>query len=169
MMLLCLPRVLGYVFNPLSLYYCYAADGRLAAVLYEVKNTFGEQHAYVLPVDPARASAEPIRQSCAKDLYVSPFIEMAARYHFRLAPPDRRLSVVIQEEVDGGPLLVATMTGRRRPLSDRELALAALRHPLMAHKVIAGIHLEALRLWRKGIALHPRPDARRTRMGSPAH
>jgi len=168
-LLLCLPRVLGYVFNPLSLYYCYDAGGRLAAVLYEVKNTFGEQHAYVLPVDPARAPDAPVRQSCAKDLYVSPFIEMAARYHFRLTPPGERLSVVIQEEVDGGPLLIASMTGRRRPLSDRELALAALRHPLMTHKVIAGIHFEALRLWGKGVALHARLDAGRKRLGLPAH
>jgi hypothetical protein len=151
-LLLAMPRQLGYVFNPLSIYYCHDRDGRLQAVVYEVKNTFGEQHAYVLPV----AADRRIRQSCAKQMYVSPFIEADARYHFRLEPPGERLSVVIQEEVGAAPLLVASLTGARRPLTDLELAKAALTLPLMTFKVISAIHYEALKLWLKRIALQPR-------------
>ena len=156
-LLLCMPRWLGHVFNPISIYYCFERGGRLAAVVYEVKNTFGEQHAYVLPIGAEREGADAaIRQSCAKTFYVSPFIEMAARYRFRLGPPgEERLSVVIQEAVKSEPLLVASLTGRRRPLTDRHLLLAGLRNP--THKVLAAIHWEALRLWWKGLTLQSRP------------
>lgn len=157
--LLCLPRFLGYVFNPLSVYYCYDREGRLRALVHEVKNTFGEQHPYVLPVEEDGAGSAIIRQSCAKDFYVSPFIEMAARYHFRLSPPGERIAVAIREQVDGATALVATLSGKRRPLSDRALAMAALRHPFLTQKVIAGIHWEALRIWLKGAPLQPRPAA----------
>ena len=157
--LLCFPRVLGYVFNPLSIYYCYDRSGGLAAVLYEVKNRCGEQHAYVLPVARAAAGA-PVRQSCDKRFYVSPLIAMDARYRFKLGAPGERLSVVIQEEVARRTSLVATLTARRRPLTDRQLVLAILRLPLMTFKVIAAIHYEALRLWLKGAPLQSRPGAR---------
>jgi uncharacterized protein len=148
-LLLCFPRLLGYAFNPLSLYYCHDAQGRLAAIVCEVKNRCGEQHAYVLPAGPAR-------QSAAKTFYVSPFLAMAARYRFRLEPPGERLSVVIQEEVAQATTLVATLTGERRPLTDAQLLRAVLRLPLMTYKVIVGIHYEALRLWLKGVPLQPR-------------
>jgi uncharacterized protein len=154
-LLLCFPRVLGYVFNPLSLYYCYGAGGRLAAVVYEVKNRCGEQRAYVLPL-AAGAPDRPARQSTTKDFYVSPFLEMAARYRFRLAPPGERLSVVIQEEVAQATTLVATLTGERRQLTDAQLLRAVLRLPLMSYKVTLGIHWEALSLWLKGVPLQPR-------------
>jgi DUF1365 family protein len=158
-LLLCMPRWLGHVFNPLSIYHCFDRQGRLAAVVYEVKNTFGEQHAYVLPVEPKRSDdGEVIRQGCPKALYVSPFMEMAARYRFRLRRPGgERLSVVIREDVAAEPTLVASLTGRRHPLTDRALLWSFLRHP--THKVLAGIHWEALRLWWKGLSLQPRPTA----------
>jgi len=159
-LLLCFPRLLGYVFNPLSIYYCYDRSGGLAALLYEVKNRCGEQHAYVLPVAPAEGAGARVRQSCAKRFYVSPFIAMAARYRFRLAPPGERLSVVIQEEVEHRAGFVATLTAQRRPLTDQALLLAVLRLPLMTIKVIAAIHYEALRLWLKGAPLQPRSGAR---------
>jgi uncharacterized protein len=154
--LLCFPRVLGYVFNPLSIYWCYGPGEQLGAIVYEVKNTFGEQRAYVLPVAAGRAADAPVRQSCAKDLYVSPFIAMAAGYRFKLTPPGERLSIAIQEEIEEGVQLVATLTAERRPLSDGALARALLRQPLMTYKVIAGIHWEALKLWWKGAKLQPR-------------
>ena len=165
-LLLCMPRWLGHVFNPISIYYCFEPSGRLAAIVYEVKNTFAEQHAYVLPVDPERRGEdEAIRQSCAKALYVSPFIEMAARYRFRLTPPgEERLSVMIREDVQKEPRLVASLTGRRRPITDRQLLIAGLRHP--THKVIAAIHWEALRLWLKGLKLQPRPKAAAKAVGA---
>lgn len=147
------PRVLGYVFNPLTTYWCYAADGRLAAVVCEVKNTFGGQHAYVLQArDGAMVEAEQ-----DKAFYVSPFIAMAARYRFRFHSPGRRLALLIRESDRDGDLLVATHTGRRRPLCDRELLAAALRLPLVTLKVIAGIHWQALRLWLKRVPLEPGP------------
>jgi len=152
--LLCFPRVLGYVFNPLSIYFCHHRDGSLRAVLYEVSNTFGQQHGYLIPV----ASADGVvRQSCDKLFYVSPFMEMACRYEFRLAPPDERLAIHIRQSDREGPILHASLEGQRAPMSDRALLGAFLRYPLMTLKVIAGIHWEALRLWRKGLRIVPRP------------
>lgn len=155
-MLLAMPRFLGYVFNPLSIYYCHDDAGRLFAILYEVKNTFGGQHTYVLTVDPTAAVRGRIEQRCEKDFYVSPFIEAEATYHFALTRPGEKLTVLIREEIESGPLLLASLTGRRRPISDRQLAYQALRHPFLTQKVIATIHFEALRLWLKGIRLQPR-------------
>jgi uncharacterized protein len=167
--LLCFPRVLGYVFNPLSVYWCYGPDEGLGAIIYEVKNTFGEQRAYVLPVAAGRPADAPIRQGCAKDLYVSPFIAMAAGYRFKLSPPGERVSIAIQEEVEAGAQLVATLTAERRPLTDRALALAMLGQPLMTYKVIAGIHWEAMKLWWKGAKLQPRDPQSGAYASSSAH
>lgn len=153
--LLAMPRFLGYVFNPLSVYYCYDRDERLFAILYEVKNTFGGQHAYALPVAEARTASGEIRQQCDKGFYVSPFVEAEARYHFRLEAPEERLKVVIREEIESGLLLLATLTGKRRALSDRELLRQAFHHPFLTQKVITSIHYEALKLWLKGIRLQP--------------
>lgn len=155
--LLCFPRVLGYVFNPLTIWFCHHRSGRLAAVLYEVRNTFGEKHGYLIPVDPARAPGAPILQSCDKAFYVSPFIAMTATYHFRLAEPDERLAVLIRQWTPEGELLIASQTGQRRPLTDARLAGAFFAYPLMTLKVIGAIHWHALKLWRKGAKIVPRP------------
>lgn len=155
--LLCYPRLLGYVFNPLSVFYCHDEQDRLVAILYEVSNTFGQKHNYLIPV--ADADADTLRQSCDKAFYVSPFIGMASRYHFRLQPPGERVAVCIRQTDADGPLLHATFTGRRRPLSDRQLLATFFRYPLMTLKVIAGIHWEALQLWRRKVPLQPRPAA----------
>ncbi len=157
--LLTFPRVFGYVFNPLSLYYCHHADGHLAAVIYEVSNTFGEQHSYVLPVDDQQPAQTPVVQSCEKDFYVSPFIGMSATYHFRLTQPDDRLSMLIRQADADGDLLLATLTARRLDLTDGALARAFVTHPMMTWKVIAAIHWQALHLWRKGARYHPRSAA----------
>ncbi len=151
---LCFPRLWGFVFNPLTVYYCSAPDGRLGAILYEVKNTFGGQHAYVLPV---AGDATAIRQAAAKDFYVSPFIAMTAAYAFRLNRPGERLHLTIDESDGEGRLLVASLDGQRRPFTDLSLARAILGHPLMTLKVVAAIHWQALRLWLKGAPHHPRP------------
>ncbi|WP_332656854.1 DUF1365 domain-containing protein [Brevundimonas sp.] len=149
--LLTMPRVLGFVFNPISVYYCHAADGRLAALSYEVTSTFGERHCYDLAVADAGADAEPFRQSCAKALYVSPFLDMDMTYRFRGRAPGERVGLTVGCADARGPLLTATLWGRRRPLADRALVGAALAFPLMTLKVAAAIHWEALILWLKGV------------------
>ncbi|HYM32377.1 MAG TPA: DUF1365 domain-containing protein, partial [Candidatus Cybelea sp.] len=118
-MLLCFPRLFGYVFNPLSIFFCHDRQNRLRAILYEVKNTFGEQHAYAIEVRDS--SSDCITQTTDKRFYVSPFIDMKATYHFRLSAPGDRLSVGIRQTVAAGELLVAVHQGRRAPLSDRAL------------------------------------------------
>ncbi len=159
--ILCFPRLLGYVFNPLSIWFCHHRNGRLAAVLYEVKNTFGEQHCYLIPVDPNHEPGAPLHQHCDKCFYVSPFIEMQATYRFRLTEPDERFALVIRQSTREGEILVATQTARREQLSDGALLRALAGNPAMTGKVIAGIHWEAFRLWRKGARYsgRPRPPA----------
>jgi uncharacterized protein len=155
----CLPRLLGYGFNPLSVIWCYDAGGDLRAILYEVKNTFGQQHGYLIPVEVERVRNAAIRQRATKIFYVSPFIGMDAEYHFRVHEPEDRLLIVIRETVPEGDLLVATHIAARRKLGDLRLLRAALAYPLVTIKVIAAIHWEALRLWLKGARLYARPPA----------
>lgn len=155
--LLCYPRVLGYVFNPLSIYYCHDKAGRLTAMVHEVHNTFGDAHSYVVPVADMDARGRIPAHACAKRMHVSPFAGMAARYHFTLRRTQRALSVHIREDDAHGPFLLAGFNAALRPFSSAALARAFIRYPLMTVKVIAAIHFEALRLWRKGVKLQPRP------------
>ena len=147
--LLCFPRVLGYVFNPLTVWFCHGPEGALRAILYEVSNTFGETHGYLVPVRPGDDRAV-IRTEFDKELFVSPFIDMSARYDFRTRIPDDRIAVLVRELAAGGQVLVATLTGRRRELTGRRLAWMLLRYPFVTLRVTLGIHVQALRLWIKG-------------------
>jgi len=156
-LLLCYPRLFGYTFNPLSVYYCYRADGQPALLIYEVRNTFGYIHAYVLPVTYGDISPAGIRQTQDKRFYVSPFVEMAMRYHFRVMLPQDRVKLRILETNSEGPLLSATFNGQRRILTTRELLRSFFSLPLVTLKIIAAIHWEALRLWLKGVRPVPRP------------
>jgi DUF1365 family protein len=156
-LLLCYPRLFGYTFNPLSVYYCYRADGQPALLIYEVRNTFGDIHAYVLPVTRGDISPAGIRQTQDKRFYVSPFVEMAMRYHFRVMLPQDRVKLRILETNSEGPLLSATFNGQRRILTTRELLRSFFSLPLVTLKIIAAIHWEALRLWLKGVRPVPRP------------
>jgi len=158
-LLLCYPRLLGYTFNPLSVYFCYRADGELALLIYEVRNTFGDIHPYVLPVLSGEISDAGVRQQQDKLFYVSPFIEMAMRYHFRVLPPGERVQLRILEADREGPLLAATFNGSRRALNTKELLRAFFALPLVTMKIMAAIHWEALRLWLKGARLVPWNDA----------
>lgn len=155
--ILCFPRVLGFVFNPLSVWFCHRRDGSLAAIIHEVSNTFGQRHSYLIPADPGPDGL--VRQSCDKGFYVSPFMDMATTYHFRIRPPAGDLTLAIRQTDAAGPVLHAALTARRVELTDGALLRAWVRHPLMTLKVVAGIHWEALRLWRKGMTIRPRPDA----------
>lgn len=151
--LLSFPRILGYAFNPLSVYFCEDADGRLESVIYEVKNTFGDQHPYVLaaPADGDGAS----RHEEAKDFYVSPFIGFDQTYAFTIRPPSERLSIRIRQRNADGPWLIATQSGARQPLTDANLLGVWLRHPLMTFKVFGAIHWQALKLAIKGARFSP--------------
>jgi uncharacterized protein len=153
--LLCMPRTLGYCFNPISIFFCYRADATLAAVVYQVHNTFGERHSYVIRVEEQAAA---LHQRCRKLFYVSPFLDMDMRYDFRISGPDDRIAVGICASSSAKPVLNAVLTGRRRQLTDRNLMFVFLKIPAITIKVIAAIHWEALRLWAKGIRLHQRPS-----------
>jgi uncharacterized protein len=153
--LLTMPRILGYAFNPLSIYFCYAPGGTLAATLYEVRNTFGQRHSYLIPVESGSDGA--IVQRCAKAFYVSPFLAMDLNYEFRLAAPGEALGVAICVRDAEGPVLTASLAAKRRDLTDRTLGSLLVTHPLLTLKVIAGIHVEALWLLLKGVGLRARP------------
>jgi DUF1365 family protein len=150
-----MPRVLGFAFNPLSVFFCHAPDGALAALLYEVNNTFGQRHSYLLPATPGPEGLQ--RHQCAKRFYVSPFLEMDMQYHFRLAVPGERAFIAIEARDAAGPVLAASFAGARRPLTGATLMRVLARYPLLALQVLGGIHWEALRLWRKGLRVLPRP------------
>lgn len=155
--LLCYPRILGWVFNPLSVYYCYDALGTLTAIIYEVRNTFGETHTYVAPIQEGELRDGLVRQERDKRFYVSPFIKMEMRYRFRLNQPDERLTLRILECDTEGPLLSATFSGDRFPLTSGMLLRAFFQVPFQTLKIVGGIHWEALKLWKKGAKFHHRP------------
>jgi len=156
-LLLCYPRVFGYVFNPLSIYFCYDRSGRLALLIYEVRNTFGEMHSYVLPVEDVPAD-DVIRQSQAKQFYVSPFMEMQTTYRFSISPPARQVRVRIEQIDAHGAIFEAAFSGQRRPLTNRTLLASLISLPFFSFKVIAAIHWEAFRLWLKGVPFVARPN-----------
>ncbi|QDL91661.1 DUF1365 domain-containing protein [Paroceanicella profunda] len=153
--MLCYPRVLGYVFNPITVYYGYDAGGRIRLMIYEVNNTFGQRRTYVLPATPDAHGH--VHQGCEKALYVSPFNDVSGRYSFNLDTPGAALALGVALRDSGGALLKAHFAARGRTLSDRALLGATLRTGWLTAKVMTGIHWEALRLWLKGLRPRPRP------------
>lgn len=153
--ILCMPRVFGGVFNPLTVYFCHDSAGALSAILYEVNNTFGERHSYLIPAP--KASGRIVEQAADKGFFVSPFMDMDLAYAFRLRPPDEAVSVAVQVSDAEGRVLSAAFAGRRRALDDAGLLRAFLNHPWMSLGVMAAIHWEALKIWLKGERLRPRP------------
>nr|WP_047167976.1 DUF1365 family protein [Sphingomonas sp. Y57] len=151
--LLTMPRMLGHVFNPLSVWFCHRRDGSLATIVYEVTNTFKERHSYVIPVADNHGRDTLIRQTCDKCFYVSPFMDLDMRYDFTVEPPMEKTRVVVAGADAEGPLIIAAFQGVRRELGDGALLGAFLRHPLLTLKVVAGIHVEALRLLLKRIGV----------------
>jgi DUF1365 family protein len=158
---LCMPRVLGHAFNPITLFFCHGDDGSLRALIYEVNNTFGQRHAYVLPASgPDHSGHEgAVRQDCGKTFHVSPFMDMDLCYHFRVRPPAETASVVIHVDDADGLLLTAGFAGRHEALTNGAILRAAARIPLLGLKVVGGIHWEAAKLWSKGLKLRPAPAA----------
>lgn len=155
--LLCFPRVLGFVFNPISVYFCSDSSGDIVAIVYEVNNTFGGRHAYVLP---AKSSNGRVFHSIAKRLYVSPFNDVSGGYNFAVRLPADKVALSIDQHDGDGPILKAAFAGRRYPLDNLNLLRVAVLYPLLTLKVVAAIHWEALKLWMKGVPLHKRPQFR---------
>jgi DUF1365 family protein len=147
-------RSLGYVFNPVSLYYCFAADGRrLEAVVAEITNTpWKERHAYVLPAEEG-----VVRSTFAKAFHVSPFFSMAQQYHWYLSTPGPELAVAMVNEEGGRPGFSATLALKRRAFTSAAIWRAGLAQPLMAWRVHLGIYIQAFRLWRKRTPYVPHP------------
>ena len=162
--LMAMPRVLGFVFNPISLYFVQRPDGTMRCVVYEVNNTFGDRHSYVLPVcDDGRR----IRQHSDKRLHVSPFMDMNMAYDFDLVAPEDRFALKIQlrqSQEDGGwrDMLFAGFSAARQGLSDAVLLRLFAVMPFLTLKVVLGIHWEALLIAMKGIRLRPKPPTARS-------
>ena len=158
-LLLCYPRIFGYVFNPISVYFAYDDAGALVALIYAVRNTFGEKHSYVARIEPGDVSDAGVRQTRRKLFHVSPFVGMDARYHFHVLPPGETVRLRINETEAGEPLLAASFGGSVAQLNSAALTACLLKIPLMTWKITAGIHWEALKLWLKGARFHRSPPA----------
>ena len=161
--LLTMPRILGYGFNPISVFFCHTPDGALAALLYEVTNTFHERHSYLVAVPsppPVGGGGPPkavegagpalVRQTVEKQLFVSPFMDRDLTYDFTVRPPGDAVSVVVAVRRGDTPILTASFAGQRRPLTDSQLLRAFITHPLLTWKVTLGIHWEAVKMMFKG-------------------
>jgi DUF1365 family protein len=152
--LLTLPSVLGYVFNPISVWYCYGPGDELRAVIHEVRNTFGDRHIYVAPI----GASSDLRHAVEKRLHVSPFNDMDQTYHFTMTRPGDHLSLAIEQTDSEGTMFRAGLRLRRLPMNDLNLLKLFLAHPLVTLHVIVGIHWQALRLWLKGANYRKRPE-----------
>jgi len=146
--ILCYPRIFGFVFNPLSVFYIYNLEDQLISILYEVKNTFGEQHTYIFKVTK---DANLVQNNCSKKFHVSPFIEMNCNYFFRLLKPGNKISVIIDQYDSEDQILYASQDGIRSDFNTQHLIKSYLKHPIMTFKIILAIHFEAFKLWAKGI------------------
>lgn len=156
------PRVLGYVFNPVSFWICTRADGKVQAVLAEVNNTFGERHCYLLHKDSGEALHSGETLSSKKVFHVSPFCAVRGDYHFRFlfsqdSSSGKNNVCRIELHEDGQPLINTSISGTSRPLSRTNIMLALLRYPLMSLGVIFRIHWQAIKLWVKGVPFHSKP------------
>ncbi|MEM7306976.1 MAG: DUF1365 domain-containing protein [Planctomycetota bacterium] len=152
-------RTFGYVFNPVSFYYCFAADGELDAVVAEITNTpWGERHAYVL--DARRAEEPGVRARFEKAFHVSPFFDLDQTYDWRFSAPGERLDVHMTNLQEERAVFHAGMTCERRELSPAALRRALVRHPLLTLRVHAAIYLQAALLWRKRAPFYVHPKKR---------
>ncbi|WP_308190408.1 DUF1365 domain-containing protein [Pseudonocardia sp. TRM90224] len=150
-------RLLGYVFNPISVFWCYAPSGLLACVVAEVHNTYGERHRYLLHPDHAgRAEVE-------KDLYVSPFLQVEGTYRMSVPLPGETLAISVALHQHGRVAFSASVTGDRRPATAGALARMLLRHPLMPHRTTALIRRHGIALWLRGLPVTPRQQKTKER------
>ncbi|MFK7892134.1 MAG: DUF1365 domain-containing protein [Granulosicoccus sp.] len=177
-LLSCYPKILGFVFNPLSIFYCLDKNDQCFAIVHEVHNTFGERHAYVLPASHDTAASEQtvpqahaedsdqlacqseniprgawVEQQAKKELFVSPFAHMGMNYRFRLNIPEEQQVIIIRASDESGLVIAASYTASRMPFNSTQLARFFIKIPLLTLKVVVGIHWEAVRLWLKGVPL----------------
>jgi uncharacterized protein len=153
------PRYFGFVFNPVSFYYCFDAPGTaIETIIAEVHNTpWDERHCYVLDARAARDDHGSFHFRVEKAFHVSPFLAMDYHYHWRMTPPGEALSVYMRNEREGRADFDAALSLRRVPLSGPHLASALARHPFITGKIITAIYWQALRLWWKGTPVQPHP------------
>jgi uncharacterized protein len=140
-----MPRLLGYVFNPISTFFCYDRADALCAIVHEVNNTFGERHFYALPV--TNADRLPIIQECAKAFRVSPFLPLNLDYLFKVSPPGQSVGLFIAASAAQETVLTASFHGVRKPFTPASIVRRYLTNPALTVKVIAAIHWEALLIW----------------------
>ena len=148
------PRVLGYVFKPVSFWYCERADGTLAAIVAEVNNTFGERHCYLLSGPQLGWGTE---QTARKVFHVSPFCDVQGRYRFRFMRTPDRVVARVDHDDDQGALLETSLSGRLAPLTPAAARAAFFGMPLMTLSVVARIHWQALKLWTKRVPFFSKP------------
>ena len=156
------PRILGFAFNPLTVYYCLGEDDEPVMMIYEVRNTFGEDLTYVLPAGPDRDGT--YTHQIDKSFYVSPFNAVEGHYDFHVRNTDEKMTVGVALKTDGKALLRTHFSATLQTLTDMRLLKAFFAYPLMTLKVVAGIHVEALKLWRKGLSLQTRPAPPKSRI-----
>lgn len=157
-LLWCNPRVLGYTFNPLSIYFCYNENNELTALIYQVHNTFGQDHSYVAEIQNNQKQSASIRQKANKKFYVSPFLDMDLCYNFRINEPSEELRIRILENDATGPILSATFYGVYKEANSLNLLKGLVQTIGLTWKIMAGIHYEAIFLWAKGIKIRKRPE-----------
>jgi uncharacterized protein len=148
-------RYFGYVFNPVSFYYCYDSAGKLQTMLAEVNSTFGETHNYWLDAANQRPSMTAQHYTTPKRMHVSPFMDMQMEYEWIFTEPGERLVAHMNTIADGKAFFDATLQLEKREWSRRELHRTLAAFPLMTIRVIGGIHWEALKLWAKGVPVFP--------------
>jgi len=151
------PRVLGYVFNPVSFWFCEDRAGRTRAIVAEVSNTFGERHSYLLAHSDGRPIHAGETLETRKVFHVSPFCTVSGGYRFRFLTQRGQRIARIDYADEAGPLLLTSLSGRGAPLGTGALLRAVLRHPAMTFGVIARIHWQALKLWAKRVPFHSKP------------
>jgi DUF1365 family protein len=155
---LCFPRILGYSFNPLSLWYCFGEDQKLYAVICEVSNTFGEHHHYVIHNDNLPYTGK-VKATKKKNFHVSPFINMDAEYKFTIGNPTDDLLIVINEYQGNELMLTASQLGKQKKIDTPHLLGQFFRIPLMTMKIMWMIHWQALKIWIRGGIYHKKPPA----------